>query len=162
MAKIDVTAALEGLVRPLAESHELVLWGIDFLPGQGRSQVRIFVDAPGGVTIDQCTRLSRDISVALDVEDPIPGRYALEVSSPGLDRLFFSPEQMAGYLGQDVDLALLEPSQGRKRLRGRLVAVDGTRIVIDEGAGELALDFSSVRRAQLRYAFSAADLRGKE
>lgn len=152
---------LEGLVAPLAEQHGLALWGLELASGPGRSVLRVFVDTPGGVDVDQCARLSRDLSVLLDVEDPIPGRYSLEVSSPGLDRIFFRPEQMAAYLGQEVSLALREPAAGRRSLRGTLLRVEGATVALDEAGTELAVDFSQIRRAQLRYAHPVPARPGK-
>ena len=152
---------LEGLIAPLAEQHGLTLWGLEFASGPGRGVLRIFVDTPEGVTVDQCARLSRDLSVLLDVEDPIPGRYSLEVSSPGLDRTFFRPEQMAAYLGQEVTLALREPEEGRRSLRGILLRVEGDTVFLDESGAELAVDFAHVKRAQLRFAHPTPAKPGK-
>ncbi|MEW5774387.1 MAG: ribosome maturation factor RimP [Thermodesulfobacteriota bacterium] len=157
----ELINTLEGLVAPLAEQHGLTLWGLEFASGPGRGVLRIFVDAPEGVTVDQCARLSRDLSVLLDVEDPIPGRYSLEVSSPGLDRVFFRPEQMEAYLGQEVSLSLREPEAGRRSLRGALLRVEGSTVVLDEDGTEQAVDFSHVKRAQLRYAHPAPAKPGK-
>jgi len=152
---------LEALVAPLAEQHELVLWGVEFVPGRGRGMLRVFVDGPAGVTVDQCARLSRDLSVLLDVEDPLPGPYCLEVSSPGLDRTFFRPDQMAAYQGQEVALTLHEPEAGRRALRGTLLRVEGDTVVLDEAGTEQAVDFSRVKRAQLRYAHPEPTKPGK-
>lgn len=161
MSNEELIQTLEGLIAPLAAQHELDLWGLELASGPGRSVLRVFVDTPEGITVDQCARLSRDLSVLLDVEDPIPGRYTLEVSSPGLDRIFFRPEQMAAYLGQEVSLALREPEAGRRTLRGTLLRVDGSTVVLDEAGAEQAVDFSHVKRAQLRYAPPAPAKPGK-
>lgn len=157
----ELLKTLEGLVAPLAEQHGLALWGLEMAPGPGRSVLRVFVDTPEGITVDQCARLSRDLSVLLDVEDPLPGRYSLEVSSPGLDRLFFRPEQMAAHLGQEVSLILREPGSGRRSLRGILLRVEGDTVVLDEAGAEQAVDFSQVKRAQLRYAHPVPAKPGK-
>ena len=161
MQNEELSKTLEGLVAPLAAQHGLALWGIEFVSGPGRGVVRIYVDTPEGVTVDQCARLSRDLSVLLDVEDPIPGRYSLEVSSPGLDRIFFRPEQMAAYLGQEVSLSLREPADGRRTLRGVLLRVEGDAVVLDESGAELAVEFAHVKRAQLRFAHPAPAKPGK-
>jgi ribosome maturation factor RimP len=156
----ELMKTLQGLVAPLAEQHGLALWGLEIAPGPGRSVLRVFVDTPEGITVDQCARLSRDLSVLLDVEDPVPGRYSLEVSSPGLDRLFFRAEQMAAYLGQEVSL-ILRPESGRRSLRGILLRVEGGALVLDEAGAEQAVDFSQVKRAQLRYAHPVPAKPGK-
>jgi len=148
----ELVKTLEGLVAPLAAQHGLDLWGVELVSGHGRGVLRIYVDTPEGVTVDQCAALSRDLSVLLDVEDPVPGRYSLEVSSPGLDRIFFRPEQMAAYLGQEVNLTLREAEAGRRSLRGVLLRVEGATVALDEAGAEQVVDFSHVKRAQLRYA----------
>jgi ribosome maturation factor RimP len=113
------------LARPLAESLALTLWGVEFAFG-GRSVVRVYVEGEqggSGVTIDECAELSRLLGLALDVEDAIPGAYVLEVSSPGLDRIFFTSEQLADALGQTLEVMLAAPSpefSGRRKFRGVL------------------------------------------
>ena len=120
-----LTQIIAELARPLAESFNLSLWGIELIFG-GRSIVRVYVESDNGVTIDQCAELSRLLALALDVEDAIPGAYALEVSSPGLERIFFTPEQLAGALGQTLEITLAAPSpefSGRRKFRGVLIHV---------------------------------------
>ena len=110
------------LARPLAESLNLSLWGIEFAFG-GRSSVRVYVEGEQGVSIEQCAELSRLLGLALDVEDAIPGAYVLEVSSPGLERIFFTPEQLTSALGQILEVTLVVPSpefSGRRKFRGVL------------------------------------------
>ncbi len=114
---------LTSLLTPLCDELQVTLWGIELaLASPKHRVVRIFLDAPEGVTIDLCAAFSRQASVLLDVEDFIPGRYNLEVSSPGLDRTFFAPHQLDGFLGKEVKLTLNNPVQGRKHFRGTLVA----------------------------------------
>ena len=85
---------LNALLAPPIADLGLELVGIEFSPGHGGSLLRVYVDAPGRpVTIDDCERASREISALLDVNDPVAGRYTLEVSSPGLDRPLFTPAQ---------------------------------------------------------------------
>ncbi len=110
----------------------LELWGLEFAPGTGgkRGMLRVYVDAPGGVTVDQCAELSHQLSVVLDVEDLIPGSYNLEVSSPGLYRKFFHPEQMRSYTGHKVKVTLKQPREGRRNFTGTLNFVHGNRFSV--------------------------------
>ena len=124
--------------------------GVEFLPGQGQSTLRVYVDLPDvaaadvptdgthedtmtprAVSVDQCESASRELSALLDVDDPIPGHYVLEVSSPGIDRPLFTAAQFARVIGQDVKLLFSAPLEGRRRLRGKLVQVDGEEISLE-------------------------------
>jgi ribosome maturation factor RimP len=117
---------LISILAPLGEEHNVVIWGIELILASPKHRVvRIFIDSPQGVTIDTCAAFSRQASVLLDVEDIIPGAYNLEVSSPGLDRTFFSPEQLDGFLDKTVKLTLHAPRQGRKQFKGILISRTG-------------------------------------
>jgi ribosome maturation factor RimP len=110
--------------------------GLEFTPAQGQSTLRVYLDvldrtAGREVTLDDCEAASRELSALLDVDDPIPGHYVLEVSSPGLDRPLFTAEQFARVVGQEVKVLLKAPLEGRRRLRGKLVSVDDGRIALE-------------------------------
>ncbi len=156
---------LLALTRPLVAALGLELWGLEFARGK-RSFLRVYVDAPlelrregESVSIDQCARLSRQLGLALEVEDIVPGAYILEVSSPGLDRPFFSLEQLAEYVGQAVELQLRAPVvhafPGRKSFRGPLLTVAGDVITLDvedgaEGdAARVELRWQDLKRIRL-------------
>lgn len=121
------------LAAPLAASLDLTIWGIEAAFGK-RSVIRVYVEGETGVDIDKCAELSRLLGLGLDVEDTIPGAYVLEVSSPGLERTFFTPEQLAGSTGKTVAITLLDPTEAypdRKKLTGTLTdAENGTFSVI--------------------------------
>ena len=108
MAQTPLASALADIAAPLAASIGLELWGIEIAFG-GRSLVRVFVEGENGASIDQCAELSRLLSLSLDVEDIIPTAYVLEVSSPGLERTFFTESQLARAVGKIVDITLHEP-----------------------------------------------------
>ena len=135
MPQSPTASALSNLAAPLAASLDLELWGIE-TTFSGRGIVRVFVESENGVSIEQCAELSRLLSLSLDVEDIIPGAYVLEVSSPGLERTFFTGEQLALAVGERVEITLHQPQDthpNRKKFRGLLqnapVAeeADGTR-----------------------------------
>ena len=114
---VDRVAAAEGL--------ELV--DVELL-GRGRNAVlRIFLDKPGGIAIRDCEQVSRQVGAILDVEDLLPGRYTLEVSSPGLDRRLVKPADYERFAGKQVKLVLKAPQEGRRRFRGLLRGIrDGS------------------------------------
>jgi len=169
MSDQDLSATLPQIIaelaRPLAESLNLSLWGIEFA-FSGRGIVRVYVeggqDVDGGnavtpVTIDECAELSRLLGLALDVEDAIPGAYVLEVSSPGLERIFFTAEQLAGALGQTLEVTLLTPPlefSGRRKFRGLLTAAPENK-----AAGKFTLQVDNPsrpgeREGELSFAFT--------
>ena len=142
--------------------------GVEFNPGQGQRTLRVYVDLlevaadegvddvaggeemlPRAVTIDQCESASRELSALLDVDDPIPGHYALEVSSPGLDRPLFSAEQFARALGSEVKLLFRIPLEGRRRLRGKILAVDGEQIAVEAEHKTWEFDYALVEAARV-------------
>ena len=121
-----MTERLTAIAAPLVESLGLQIWGLEFIPG-GRSVVRLYIEGPDGATIDQCADVSRLFGLSLEVEDVIDGAYVLEVSSPGLERVFFTPAQLEPYAGSEdfFELALRDAKAehpGRKNFTGRIAA----------------------------------------
>ena len=108
------------LVSPTVEALGLQLWGIEHTSQGKYSVLRIFIERETGVTIEDCEQVSRQVSAILDVEDPIAGEYTLEVSSPGTDRLLFTVEQFQQYCGEEVDIRMRSPLDGRRKFKGIL------------------------------------------
>lgn len=128
----------------------LLLWGLEFVPGARQSLLRVYIDVEGrAVGIEDCERVSHELSALLDVHDPIPGHYNLEVSSPGLDRPLFEAAHFARFLGEQARVSLLAPVDGRRRLKGRIVQVEGDRVTIDDAAGACTVSMSNVQKARL-------------
>ncbi len=178
LSREEILMRVREAAEPVAASLGLSVWGIDMTPG-GRAVVRIFVDgnaenaagegaenAQGGVTIEQCAEISRLTGLALDVEDIVPGAWVLEVSSPGFERLFFSPSQMVPYIGREIDASLADPHPdvpGRRRFRGPLRAVDGdvftVEVLLAPQAGEdlrpvpVPIHWNMVKKAHLVHIF---------
>jgi ribosome maturation factor RimP len=120
------------------------------LAGQGRrSTLRVYIDSPRGVTVDDCAKVSRQLSAILDVEDPIPGSYALEVSSPGLDRPLVTPEDFRRFRGEEVKLRTADAVNGRRNFKGRLVEAGDDGIVIEVDGQRFELAYSGIERARL-------------
>lgn len=128
--------------------------GVEFSPSQGQSTLRVYLDVldraeEREVTLDDCEAASRELSAMLDVEDPIPGHYVLEVSSPGIDRPLFTAAQFAGVVGQEVKVLLKAPIEGRRRLRGRLAAVDGDKLTFEAEGKTFEFDHADVESARV-------------
>ena len=91
----------------------------------------------------------KEFSMLLDVEDPIPGHYNLEISSPGLDRPLFTPEQFEQFAGEEVKVTLFSPEEGRRKFRGRILCVQGLSVQLDVDGVEVALNFGNIAKARL-------------
>lgn len=153
MENAKLIKTLHGLFAPVLTGMGLDLWGIDTTGGDGMLVVRIFVEREGGVDVDACAEASRHLSLLLDVEDPIPGRYALEVSSPGLERHFFSPRQMEAYIGRTIEAKLSDSTPeapNRRNYKGELLAVEGDNLRLRVDNAEYVVPWSLVTRCRLR------------
>ena len=143
------------LLTPAIAALDLECLGIEYAPHASNSLLRVYIEAPGrAVTVDDCERASREIAAVLDVEDPIQSRYTLEVSSPGLDRPLFNAEQFARHIGEVAKIALALPQDGRRRVQGRIEAVDGEQITLDVDGNPVMVDFGNVAKARLVPDFS--------
>ena len=150
---------LNALLAPLIADLGLELVGIEFSPGRGGSLLRVYVDAPQRpVTIDDCERASREISAALDVNDPVAGRYTLEVSSPGLDRPLFTPAQFERFVGEAVKINVNLPLDGRRRFHGTIKSIDGDRITIEQDGEPVTIVHANVAKARLAPDYAALGL----
>ena len=140
---------IDALLRPVVTDMGYVCWGIELLR-QGRSALlRIYIDSGGGVTLEDCERVSNRVSGILDVEDPIAGEYLLEVSSPGLDRLLFNREQYELYIGETVKVRLSGTIDNRKRITGRIEGITGETLVLNESGREFQIPLGEIDRARL-------------
>jgi ribosome maturation factor RimP len=116
----NLTEKLKEKLLPLIEEENLELVDLEFSPGGPKSLLRIYVDKPAGVTIDNCANLSRKVSDFLDMEDLVPYRYNLEVSSPGLDRPLIKKEDFVRKIGEKIRVFLKEPVEGKLELVGEI------------------------------------------
>lgn len=122
--------ALVNLLEPVIASLGFELTDLELHLSRGGGVLRIFIDATEGVTVDDCEVVSRQVSSALDVADPIGGEYRLEVSSPGLDRRLVKPEHFDRFTGSDVQVKLRRLIDGRRRIQGTLVGRVGETIEV--------------------------------
>jgi ribosome maturation factor RimP len=148
---------IESLISPAVEASGCELWGLEFQSQGRRSRLRIYIERPEGVTVEDCERVSRDVSDLLDVEDVVPGTYVLEVSSPGMDRVLFKADHYQANLGAVVDVRLNFPFEGRKHIVGVLVGLEEDEVIVrpqeesDEGSDgeEFVLPLENIHRARL-------------
>jgi ribosome maturation factor RimP len=145
----SLAEAIEAVVTPVADSHGLTVVDVD-VRGSGRRQVvRVAVDRPGGVGIEECQRLSRELGDLLDVEDLVRGSYDLEVSSPGLDRELRKDREWRWATGRLVRLWTREPVDGRRELTGRLVGVEQTHVNLEGPESPVRVPRELVTKARL-------------
>lgn len=151
----DKADEIAALLSPTVESLGLELLGIEYLPAPGGAVVRLYIDVPQAdadsrsVGIEDCEKVSREVSAQLDVEDPISGNYTLEVSSPGMDRPLFGAAQFARFVGETAKVALKLPQDGRRRLQGEISRVEGNTIVFDVDGAGFAVDAENIDKAKL-------------
>ena len=144
---------LTELVRPEVEGAGCVLWGLT-APTKGKKRIiRIYIDGEDGVSIDRCAKVSRQVGLMLEVEDIIPGAYTLEVSSPGLDRRFFSTEQMNGYVGRKMTALTYEPIEERRKFTGELTGVEEDAFTLDIDGERISLSWTDVKEVRLVHEF---------
>ena len=137
------------LIEPTVEALGLDLWGIELLQQGKFTVLRIFIESGEGITIEDCEKVSRQVSAILDVEDPISGEYTLEVSSPGIDRPLFKISQFEEYADNEVDIKMRSPLEGRRKFKGRITKIDGNAIRIDVDGTEYDLDHSDIEKASV-------------
>lgn len=146
---MDTQALAQRFTEVLADL-QLECIGVDFTPSQGQSTLRVYLDTEGReVNLDDCEAASREISAMLDVEDPIPGHYVLEVSSPGIDRPLFTAGQFLKVVGQEVKILLKAPLDGRRRLRGKVISVEDNRITLEAEGKQFEFAHDDVESARI-------------
>ncbi len=133
--------AIEGMGYELADL-ELKIGGTD-------GMLRLFIDRAEGIGIEDCESVSRQVSAILDVEDPVEGNYALEVSSPGLDRTLTKPAHFKRFMGQDVRVKLRFPLSGRRNYRGSLTSADEEKIEVEVDGESHSLPIATIESARL-------------
>ncbi len=147
-------AGIEEKVReialPFIEAANLELWGIRYRGGRDHAVLQIFVEGPNGVGVDECGELSNLISPALDVADPIAPKYTLEISSPGMDRILFTEDQAARFVGSQVKFELQIAQDGKRKFTATLQKVeDGVLTVLTEDSLTLDIAFANILLARL-------------
>jgi len=140
---------LIALIEPLLGRLGFELIELEYGAGRAHALLRLYIDREGGVRLDDCERVSREVSALLDVEDPIPCAYTLEVSSPGFDRLLRTRAHFGRFVGSRVFVELKEPRAGRRRYTGTLLTVDEAGIGLEVDREHVAVAFNEIGKARL-------------
>lgn len=141
---------LIALVEPVLERQGYELVDLELAAGRAHAVLRLFIDGPAGVGLEDCAAASREVSALLDVEDPMPNAYTLEVSSPGFDRVLRTRAHFGRFVGERVHVELKEPRAGRRRYTGKLLSVDDSGIALEvEEEQQVSVRFNEIGKARL-------------
>jgi ribosome maturation factor RimP len=140
---------LRRLLEPTIERLGYELSDLEVRLGGRNGVVRVFIDHAGGIGLADCEKVSLAVSALLDVEDPLPGQYNLEVSSPGLDRKLTKVEHFQRFTGETVKVQMRFPIAGRKRFRGTLVSSSDENIVVEVDGETHSLPMATIDTARL-------------
>ena len=140
---------VQNLLEPLIEElgYELVL--LEYFTYGRSGTLRLFIDSDAGIGLEDCEKVSREVAAIMDVEDPIKDPYHLEVSSPGLDRPLVKPAHFQRFVGEEADILLFVPRDGRRKFLGELAGTTANGVKLRTKAGEIELEFSEIERARL-------------
>lgn len=147
MAK--VTDVVAQLATPVVEQAGCSLWDVEYVKEAGEWFLRVYIDKEGGVSIDDCEAVSRPLSDLLDEADPIEGSYTFEVSSAGADRVLKKPEHFARFQGQEVEVKLYRPRDGRKDFVGALQSWQDGDVTLDVGGEPITFEKKEIALVRL-------------
>jgi ribosome maturation factor RimP len=156
-------ARVRTVATPIVNGLGLTLVGVELLQEGRRPVLWVYIDRDAtnddedesdGVTIDDCARVSPELSAALDVDDPLPEAYELRVSSPGLDRPLMSDVDFRRFAGRQVQLQLLSPLEGRRKFTGEVIGTENEQVSLRCADGEHEVPLNAIQRARLRFEVS--------
>jgi len=144
-----VNEQLRELIEPVVTGMDYEPWGLEYLTQGKYSILKIYIESDKGIDVDDCARISRQVSGLLDVEETISGKYTLEVSSPGMDRRLFTKVQFELYKGAKVKINLRNRYEGRRKFTGLLCGIEDDDVVIRTGDEEFLFPFDEVDKANV-------------
>ncbi|WP_420836544.1 ribosome maturation factor RimP [Aliidiomarina maris] len=137
------------MLAPAVEALDYELVGVEFIRAGKHSTLRVYIDHAEGISVDDCARVSHQVSAVLDVEDPINTEYNLEVSSPGMDRPLFNAAQYAQFAGEKAQVALNVPVSGKRKFTGVISQVAGDVVTFEVGEETLEVDVATIKKANI-------------
>jgi ribosome maturation factor RimP len=140
---------LTDMLRPAVEETGKELLGIEFVSAGKHSVLRLYIEHPNGIDVDDCAEVSRQVSAILDVEDPISTEYSLEVSSPGLDRPLFDKSHYQAVVGEIVNVKLSIPLNGRRKFKGKLAAIENNNLIVIVDGEDYELEINNVEKGNI-------------
>ena len=148
-----ITDKVTALARPVVEEEGCTLWDVEYVREAGCWYLRVLIDKDGGLSIDDCERISRRLDPILDEADPIPESYVFEVGSAGAERELKRPGDFAQFLGSEVEVKLYQPKDGRKAWVGELAGYDDGDVSIRAGKEEIRFAKAQIAQVKLHVTF---------
>ncbi len=146
----NIPAIVEELFSTIAGEAGVELVDVEVKTSQGRLHLLVYIDQPQGITLEDCERVSKLLGELLDMKDPIPSSYMLEVSSPGIERPFKKREDFRRFSGRYVKIKTYRKLDGQKNFKGILVGLEDDRLVVQlENGSEVRIDLGEISKAQL-------------
>ena len=145
-----VTDTVSALAKPVAEAQGCELWDVEYVREAGQWYLRVYIDKPGGVSIDDCEAVSRALDPILDEADPIEQSYTFEVSSAGAERSLKRPSDFERFMGSLVEVRLYTAVDGVKQAVGHLRGYDGGSVTVEVGGREITYEKDKVANVRLR------------
>lgn len=140
---------LSDIIRPVVDSMGYTYWGLQFNRQRRRAVLRVYIDHPDGITLDDCSSVSNRLSGVLDVEDAVRQSYILEVSSPGIERPLLNNQHYELYIGAKIKVKSYLPLNNRKNFIGRLEAADEHSITLKIEQELIDIPYSTIKQSQL-------------
>ncbi len=150
---MDTAARVEELAAGVVQAQGLELVHVEFLPKGKPATLRLYIDKPGGVNVDDCRKASRHLSLLLEAEDFIEQQYILEVSSPGIERPLFKAEDYRRFSGKEIRLLTHDKVEGRKKFTGLLKGFSQGIVSLECQGGNYEIPLQKVKKANLVYRF---------
>jgi len=145
----ELITSLWNLIEPILEPEGIELVEIEFKPESGRWMLRLYIDTPTGVTLDDCELVSRQVGALLDMKDPIEHAYTLEVSSPGINRVLRKERDFRSYAGSPVRVRTRRKIAGRRNFQGTLKGMENSMIILDVEGNRIEINPDDLERARL-------------
>ncbi len=145
----ELISSLWTMIEPVLEPEGMELVEIEFKMESGRWILRLFIDAPGGVTLDDCVAVSRQVGALLDIKDPIERKYTLEVSSPGINRVIRKEKDFCRFAGSPVRIKTRTKIQGQRNFQGMLQGVEDSKIIVIVDGNRIEINPDDLEKARL-------------
>ena len=148
-----ITENVAALAKPIVEEEGCTLWDVEYVREAGTWYLRIFADKEGGLSIDDCERISRRLDPILDEEDPIPDSYVFEVGSAGAERELRRPSDFVQFMGHEVEVRLYRPLDGKKSYVGELCGYEDGKLSLSVGGETLSFEKPQIAKVNLHVSF---------
>ncbi len=149
----NIASTVTKLLSPVIEELGYLLWDIEYLKEGTEWFLRITIDSDNGISLEDCERVHRAADPILDAHDPIEGSYRLEVSSPGIERELRTDSHFAASIGEEIEIKLYAAKEGKKSIRGVLVAYENKIITIKDSVTEQKIDRADTAKVNIVYDF---------